>query len=131
MPEDVREQVQVDGLFHSPAAFVEAMGSYDLSIATRMHAAILALTAGTPVVPVAYEFKSRELFDRLGLGEFVCDVNSVTGPALAETVMGYIRGGHRTLAALQTGVKRERQSAAVGHGLLAEALIAALGATPS
>lgn len=36
-----------------------------------MHMAILALTSGTPVFPITYEFKTQELFNRLGLGEWV------------------------------------------------------------
>jgi colanic acid/amylovoran biosynthesis protein len=34
-----------------------------------MHAAILSLVAGTPVLGIAYEFKLEELFHQLGMDE--------------------------------------------------------------
>jgi colanic acid/amylovoran biosynthesis protein len=51
-----------------------------------MHAAILALCAGTPVVPISYEFKTKELFGSLGLPELVIDIEEVTASGLIEVV---------------------------------------------
>lgn len=78
--------IRVDRAFRSPTQLRDAYGEFDLVIATRMHAAILSLCAGTPVVPVAYEFKTRELFDGLGMGELVDDIDALSAESLTERV---------------------------------------------
>jgi colanic acid/amylovoran biosynthesis protein len=67
----------VDEEFHTPEALGEILGEFDLVIATRMHMAILSMCAGTPVLPIAYEFKTKELFDGLQLGEWVLDIDAL------------------------------------------------------
>lgn len=74
--------VHVDSAFRSPVELRDAYGEFDLVIATRMHAAILALCGGTPVVPIAYEFKTRELFESLGMAELVDDIDSISAASL-------------------------------------------------
>ncbi len=74
--------VTVDASFRSPAGLRDRYADFDLVIATRMHAAILALCAGTPVVPIAYEFKTRELFEGLGMGDLVDDIATLSGASL-------------------------------------------------
>lgn len=69
LPEDVRRSVVVDRQFRQPLDIVGAYQGFDLIIATRMHAAILGLVAGTPVLGIAYEFKLEELFHQLGMDE--------------------------------------------------------------
>ena len=70
----------------APELLRDAYGGFDLVVATRMHAAILALCAGTPVVPISYEFKTKELFGSLGLPELVIDIEEVTASGLIEVV---------------------------------------------
>lgn len=82
LPEDVRAAVRVDGAPRTPAALLDAFGRADLVLATRMHAAILALAAGTPALPVAYEFKTRELFGTLGAADWVQDIETVAPETL-------------------------------------------------
>jgi len=77
---------EVDRAFHSPQAFVEIVKGFDLMIATRMHAGILALCAGTPVMSIAYEFKTRELFKQLGLEAWVLDIDNLSESALIRSV---------------------------------------------
>lgn len=69
LPEDVAQSVTIDREFRQPIDIVSAYQSFHLVIATRMHAAILSLVAGTPVLGIAYEFKLEELFHQLGLDE--------------------------------------------------------------
>lgn len=70
--------VKIDGSHHTPNQLLEELTSHDVVIATRMHMAILALTLGKPVIAVAYEFKTKELFEGLGLGENVILIEHVT-----------------------------------------------------
>lgn len=67
LPSDIRPNVALDSAFRQPQDVVETYGEFDLIIATRMHAAILGLVAGTPVLGIAYEFKLEELFHQLGM----------------------------------------------------------------
>lgn len=69
LPEDVASAVTVDRRFRQPTEIVETYQKFHLVIATRMHAAILGLVAGIPVLGVAYEFKLEELFDQLGMND--------------------------------------------------------------
>lgn len=78
LPDDVRARVAVDKRFRRPEEMVDRMAEFDVFVATRMHAAILALCAGTPVVPIAYEFKTIELFRRLGFDDRIPDIESLT-----------------------------------------------------
>jgi colanic acid/amylovoran biosynthesis protein len=69
LPKDVSCHVQVDSDFHTPSALVELLRGFDFVVSTRMHLAILALGAGIPVIPIAYEFKTTELCRKLGFAE--------------------------------------------------------------
>jgi colanic acid/amylovoran biosynthesis protein len=65
LPDESRARIRVDGDFHTPGELLERLREFDWVVATRMHLAILALGAGTPVTPIAYEFKTTELFKSL------------------------------------------------------------------
>lgn len=80
------ERVRVDSAFRPPDELVEELATFDLAIATRMHFAILALCAGVPVVPIAYEFKTRELFAQLDMAPLVTDIGTITPVLLEEAV---------------------------------------------
>jgi colanic acid/amylovoran biosynthesis protein len=69
LPEAIQKSVIVDRSFHTPGELRELMRSGDWIVATRMHFAILALGVGAPVLPIAYEFKTSELFRSLGCDE--------------------------------------------------------------
>jgi len=79
----VREFVRFDEL-------MVRLKDFDLCIGTRMHMCILSLISGTPVLPVAYEFKTKELFDGLGLGEWVTDIESISPDAFGELVQAFL-----------------------------------------
>ncbi|WP_373048210.1 polysaccharide pyruvyl transferase family protein [Vulgatibacter sp.] len=84
LPAHVRASVEVDRGFHDRRALGALFASCDLVVATRMHAAILALCAGVPVLPIAYEFKTEEVFRSLGMGAFVTRIDEVQGGVLVE-----------------------------------------------
>lgn len=75
----VFELLRTEGLvercanFDSPSELIEAYGQVDLLIGEMMHAAIMALSAGTPVVSVGYDVKHRALFELLDLGHLHLD----------------------------------------------------------
>jgi colanic acid/amylovoran biosynthesis protein len=51
-----------------------------------MHLAILALVSGTPALPIAYEFKTADLYRSLGGEAWVSDVNAMDPAAFVDLV---------------------------------------------
>ena len=87
VPEPGRARITVNSEYHHPDALIARLSSCRLVIATRMHMAILSLVARTPVIPIAYEFKTSELVKNTGLTAYLpgiesCDIESVSGDAL-------------------------------------------------
>ena len=103
------------------------LAGFDLSVATRMHAGILALIAGTPVLPIAYEFKTHELFARLGMAEWVQDIESVTGASLRSALDGFVEALPSLEGPLFEGVAREQALAREGAALVQAATSRAAG----
>jgi colanic acid/amylovoran biosynthesis protein len=122
LPARLRQHVRVDRSFHTPRELLALLGRFDLVVATRLHVAILALCAGTPVLPIAYEFKTTELFTRLGLGELVQDIESVTSEDLCSAVEWLLAARADIRAVLPRWVARERRSALTAGDYVRSAL---------
>jgi colanic acid/amylovoran biosynthesis protein len=122
LPTTVRQHVRVDRSFHTPRELMAVLGRFDLVVATRLHVAILALCAGIPVLPIAYEFKTSELFTRLGLGELVQDIESVTGEDLCSSIEWLLAARADIRAVLPRWVARERRSALTAGDYVRNAL---------
>ncbi|RXR30438.1 polysaccharide pyruvyl transferase family protein [Sphingobium fluviale] len=73
--------------FATPSDAKSFISSLDCLVAARMHACIGALSAGTPVVPVAYSRKFSGLFGLLGYNH-VLPMRGVT----EESAVGYVLG---------------------------------------
>ena len=65
------EDVQVVGESMSLTAFVSLIGSLDLMVGTRLHAALIALRVGVPAIHLSYTLKGRDIFADLGLSDQV------------------------------------------------------------
>jgi colanic acid/amylovoran biosynthesis protein len=122
VPDSVRQNVQVDHEFRPPEALLEQLKTYDFVIATRMHMAILALSAGTPVLPIAYEFKTRELFDRLQLGKWVHDIELIEPKEFTQSMEAFIQAIPEIRQTLAVGVIKEQQQALAAGAIAKQAL---------
>jgi len=100
----VRDFVRFDSL-------LKRLPEFDLVLATRMHMAILSLIAGTPAIPFALEFKTKELFAKLGLAEWVIDVEEFDVEPVKKLVGRFIEAMPSFRNKLFAGVERERASA--------------------
>lgn len=118
----LRHSVHVDRGFHAPQDLLDTLGSFDVVVATRMHMAILALVAGVPVFPIAYEPKTRELFERLQMGEWVRDFEELSAARLPDDVGRFIDELPALSTPLQAAVQSERRSAVDTASLVALAL---------
>jgi colanic acid/amylovoran biosynthesis protein len=86
LPLALRGRIAVDRNFHTPAQLMDEFSRFDLVVATRLHGAILALCAGTPVIPISYEFKTSELFARLGFKRALIDMETISPKRLIDAV---------------------------------------------
>ncbi len=111
LPAGIREAVEVDGAHHSTDELLRIFGQADVVFATRMHAGILALISGTPVLPVAYEFKTRELFEALGMGDAVLSIDDMTGDSTVEAWRRFLASIDARRESLARGVALQIESA--------------------
>ena len=119
--DSVRRSVSVDNSFHQPAVLADMLKGYDLVVATRMHMAILALGVGTPVLPIAYEFKVRELFQRLGSERWVQDIETMSGETLINAVKQFLAELPGIRESLFAAVQKEHENALASGQLVRKA----------
>ncbi|WP_083879512.1 polysaccharide pyruvyl transferase family protein [Geminocystis herdmanii] len=90
LPIEFQGKVNVNSNFNHPYKLLEILSSYDLVIGTRMHMCILSLVARTPVIPIAYEFKTKELFIRLGMEDWITDIETIDANSFIPLVENFI-----------------------------------------
>lgn len=111
LPSDVQPSVSVSREHRSPGEMIDVLAAFDFVVATRMHLAILSMMAGTPVLPIAYEFKTTELFRALDEDEWVGDIEELESRALCEQVDRFIDELPMLAARLKEHVGRLRHAA--------------------
>jgi colanic acid/amylovoran biosynthesis protein len=87
---ETRGSVTVDRAQRRPEELMALLAQAQIAVCTRMHMAILSLNVGTPVVAVAYEFKSRELFEALDMRDRVIDFDTLDGDTLIAALAAVI-----------------------------------------
>lgn len=70
----------------TPAQLQAAYGCMDLFLGARLHSNIFALTAGVPVLAIAYQYKTHGVMRMLGLGAWVIDIQRATPDVLSEAL---------------------------------------------
>jgi colanic acid/amylovoran biosynthesis protein len=111
LPEGIRARVTVNRDFHRPQELLVLLGTFDFAVSTRMHLAILALLAGTPVLAVAYEFKTTELFTRLNMGAWVREIEAVGGNELVALANAFLKELPSMRDSLRSAVAAEQAEA--------------------
>lgn len=120
--EDCRGGVHVDGQHRRAEALIEMVAGFDAVVATRMHMAILSLMAGLPVLPIAYEFKTEELFRRLGEPELAIPLEEVDPQRLVSAYDAFAGRLPEIQATLREGVQAQRAEALLTTDLLRRAV---------
>jgi colanic acid/amylovoran biosynthesis protein len=100
----------------------ELLGEFDLAISTRLHACILALDAGTPVIPIAYEPKTSEVFERLEAADRVLDIESLTDSIIVAAINTALTSFVDQRDRLRTVVEGEQRDASDVAELIRAAL---------
>ncbi len=78
LPSSISEKVIIQNEYVHFKKIMEQLKDVDLLIGTRLHMTILSLIVGTPVLPIAYEFKTKELFTSLGLDKHVVSIDNIS-----------------------------------------------------
>ncbi|PWK75808.1 polysaccharide pyruvyl transferase family protein [Aminobacter sp. AP02] len=108
---DIAANVSVDADFHTPEQLMELVKGFDFVVATRMHMMIMSLCVGTPVLPIAYEFKTRELAKRVGLADLLLDIDTVTPEEASQKLTSFTGNLDRLRATTLAAVLEEHASA--------------------
>lgn len=122
---DVRYHVQVDREFYTPDAFMRELGGCAMMISTRMHGAIMGLISGVPVIAIAYEFKTEEVYQQMNLGAWVECIDDVTPKRLEEQIDRFMHRRESARSDMQQGVARQQEWARTAVSYLRETLSSA------
>ena len=115
---EIASHVTVDASFHTPDQLMALVKGFDFVVATRMHMMIMSLCVGTPVLPVAYEFKTKELAKRIGVADVLLDIDTVTPQEAREKLGTFVGNLERYRRTSLEAVLEEHASAMSATGLL-------------
>jgi colanic acid/amylovoran biosynthesis protein len=112
LPDDLRPSVETLGAAEGIEEAVAQFARADVLVSSRMHAAIMALFAGTPSLVVGYEEKVKGVFERLGLSDWVIDPRAMpAGGELASSLAALANDSERR----RIGPALERARAGFGE----------------
>lgn len=112
--------ISYDG--HSPETVAGILAQCDLVVGMRLHALVLAASAGVPVVGLAYDPKVTSLMLRLGLEEYTVALDAVAGLEERMFMAWARRDAIRVQLTVRSAELRQRaaDNAGLAIGLLAE-----------
>lgn len=85
----------------TPDQLQVAYGQMDIFVGTRLHSNIFAMTMGTPVLAIAYQYKTQGVMRMLGLSDAVLDIEQVDAATLSAAIEQLWRDRARLRAHLQ------------------------------
>jgi len=97
--------------FHRPDQLKYIIKDFDVVISTRMHTAIQALNLGVPVLPIAYEFKTKELFGKLIDPSLILDIDTIEEERAVEVFRQFLHALQEGREELFENVTKEHLSA--------------------
>lgn len=127
LEDDVKRAVTVNKEFHNPSQLMDVLADVDVAVSVRMHLCILALCAGVPVIPVAYEPKLSELSEEIDPGQSVLDIETISPERMAEKFDQFVASIEERVTHQLSAVMR--MSDEVNHG--SDASLQALTKTDS
>ena len=107
---NARQRTIVDDSFYNPDQLKQIIQGFDIVLSTRMHFAIQSLSTGVPVLPIAYEFKTKELFNKLIRPECILDIDTIKPEATVDAFKTLIQVLPQERKELFIKVEEERVS---------------------
>ncbi len=90
LPVHIVQQIAIQQEYVHFKKIMEQLKEVDFLIGTRLHMSILSLIVGTPVLPIAYEFKTKELFLNLGFERYVVSIENISPELLLDKYAHFI-----------------------------------------
>ena len=106
MSEKYKENIIVNREFHRPEELIKIFREFDFFIGTRMHSIILNFLNLTPCLGIVYEFKTKELFNRISLGEYTFDMHSENYPLFKSKIISLIKNRYKIIQKLETEIPK-------------------------
>jgi len=128
MEEKTDARVCIESL--PPRLLKGVLGTCRAFLGTRMHASILASTSGVPTAGIAYEYKVRGWFERLGLHDLVIPLERMNEATLWPIVERLIRDGDALAAHLERAIPHVQERARENFRRIAM-LVPPTGSIPS
>jgi colanic acid/amylovoran biosynthesis protein len=108
---EAKKGTSVNRDFHTPEQLKYILKDLDVVISTRMHTAIQSLNLGVPVLPIAYEFKTKELFGKLMDKGLILDIDNIEEEMAVEVFRRFLDFLKESREGLFEGVTKEHLSA--------------------
>jgi colanic acid/amylovoran biosynthesis protein len=110
--------VQIDATL-TPGQLRAAYGQMDVFLGARLHSNIFALTTGTPVLAVAYQYKTNGVMGMLGLSEWVVNIEDARASRLSERLEALWQRRAEVGALIQQALPALQQDARRAAALIA------------
>ncbi len=101
-----QKNITVNREFHRPEELIEIFREFDFFIGTRMHSIILNFFNLTPCLGIVYEFKTKELFNRISLGEYTFDMHSENYNLFKSKIISIIKNRYKIMQKLETEIPK-------------------------
>ncbi len=107
----------------TPAAALDRLSCLSAAVTVRLHGLVLAALADVPAVAIAYDAKVGLAAERLGLGDLVVPLETVSGPTLSALVRSATTDARRLALRDRVAQLRDERAAVA-------AMVIAAGARP-
>ena len=104
--EKYRKSIIVNRDFHRPKQLIEIFREFDFFIGTRMHSIIFNFLNLTPCLGIVYEFKTKELFNRISLNEYLFDMYSEDYELFKKKIINLIENKYEIRKILKKEIPR-------------------------
>jgi colanic acid/amylovoran biosynthesis protein len=103
-----QSSITIDVEFHPLNELIEIYNSFDVFIGTRMHSIIFNFLNLTPCIGIIYEFKTSELFERIGLEKYLFEMQSSDQDEFISKIDDLILNKNLIQQQLQNEIKKLR-----------------------
>jgi colanic acid/amylovoran biosynthesis protein len=103
-----------------PTVLPSVYGQLDLLVGSRMHSNIFALSAGVPVLAIAYLPKTEAMMSSLGLEEFTLKIESITSDNLIKRFDELWTQRHQVRTNLHSRLELVKEAASLNVTMLAQ-----------
>jgi colanic acid/amylovoran biosynthesis protein len=109
LEEKYKRRITIDADFHPVDELITKFKDFDFFIGTRMHSIIFNFLNLTPCLGIIYEFKTSELFERIGLKQYLFEMQSADYDTFIRKIDDLVNNRNEIKEHLRTEVKKLRE----------------------